>query len=108
MTEARVRDLGASGLDAAAAPGGAGARNEELAATLASAKTRLVALREDLDRAAMPPLSFGVCSHAMTPPRPAARRPTALRRCSTCWLRAARFGVGAFSDVPHADLTPGA
>ncbi|MGB6003482.1 MAG: proteasome ATPase [Ornithinimicrobium sp.] len=107
MTEARVRELERQVSMLQRRLSGMGARNEELAATLASAKTRLVALREDLDRAAMPPLSFGVVLARHDATTTDGEEVDSVATLFDVLAQGRKVRVGAFSDVPHTALTPG-
>ncbi len=60
MTDAHVRTLERQVAQLQQRLGESSAANERLSSTLKSAKERLIALREDLDRVSSPPLTFAV------------------------------------------------
>lgn len=76
------------------------ANNERLTATLTSAKERLIAQRDDLDRVSSPPLTFGVVLS-----RHALEEDAGYLFDVLTGGRKTR--VAAFSDIPDADLVPG-
>ncbi len=76
------------------------ANNERLTATLTSAKERLLAQRNDLDRVSSPPLTFGVVLQRHQLPEDGGFLFDVL-------AGGRKTRVAAFSDVPAAGLVPG-
>ncbi len=76
------------------------ANNERLTATLTSAKERLIAQRDDLDRVSSPPLTFGVVLQRHQLPEDGGFLFDVL-------AGGRKTRVAAFSDVPDAQLVPG-
>ncbi len=104
MTEVQVRQLERQVAVLQRRLGESSAQNERLASTLSSAKQRLVALREDLDRVSSPPLTFGVVLHRHEASTTEAEPPVTVFDVLSGGRKAR---VLAFSDVPYADLVPG-
>ncbi len=101
MTDAHVRTLERQVAQLQKRLGESSAANERLTSTLKSAKDRLIALREDLDRVSSPPLTFAVLLQ---------RHEVAEGQSGPLFdvLAAGRkTRVAAFSDVPDALLVPG-
>ncbi len=101
MTDAHVRTLERQVAQLQQRLGESSAANERLSSTLKSAKERLIALREDLDRVSSPPLTFAVVL----------QRHEAVDAQSGPLFDVLAAGrktrVAAFSDVPDAQLVPG-
>ncbi|MGC1207187.1 MAG: proteasome ATPase [Ornithinimicrobium sp.] len=101
MTDAHVRTLERQVAQLQQRLGESSAANERLSSTLQSAKERLIALREDLDRVSSPPLTFAVVLQ---------RHEAHGDQTGPLFdvLAAGRkTRVAAFSDVPDAQLVPG-
>ncbi|MGB7423615.1 MAG: AAA family ATPase, partial [Ornithinimicrobium sp.] len=101
MTDAQVRTLERQVAQLQKRLGESSAANERLSSTLKSAKDRLIALRDDLDRVSSPPLTFAVVLQ-----RHEAQDEQAGRLFDVL-AGGRKTRVAAFSDVPDAQLVPG-
>ncbi|MGB7448125.1 MAG: proteasome ATPase [Ornithinimicrobium sp.] len=105
MTEARVRHLERQVAQLQKHLAESSAQNERLAATLKNAKERLVTLREDLDRASTPPLTFGVMLRRQDPPpHPDGAVEAPLY---DVLAQGRKVRVAAHGEIPSADLVAG-